>query len=167
MAQAFVSVGSNEGNRLWNISRALAHLSRLCGIRVLQIAPIIETEPLGGPPQGPYLNTVIEIETSLEPRPLLGFLQGIERRLGRQPSSIRWAPRPIDLDILFYENRIMNDPDLIVPHPRMHTRWFVLEPLSQLAPEFIHPVLELSIASLLSCLSPKSRQEASSLKDVG
>ena len=118
-------------------------------MRVVQLAMITETAPVGGPPQGPYLNTVVELATTRAPLPLLHSLQAIERQLGRMPAVQRWGPRPIDLDLLLYDEQVLQDPLLCIPHPRMHERRFVLEPLAQLAPEVIHPVLQQSIAELL------------------
>ena len=152
MPRVFLGVGSNEGDRLSNIAEALRRLSILPDIRIKQIAPIVETQPVGGPAQGPYLNTVVEIETALPAEGLLGFLQDTERQLGRQPGP-RWGPRPIDLDILFYDDRVIRTGLLEVPHPRLHERRFVLEPLLQLEPSLIHPVLKRSIKDLLAQLS--------------
>ncbi|MBI3997184.1 MAG: 2-amino-4-hydroxy-6-hydroxymethyldihydropteridine diphosphokinase [Candidatus Omnitrophica bacterium] len=152
MARIFIGVGSNEGDRLSLISQAIRHLGEAQGVRVLQMATITETEPVGGPPQGPYLNTVVEIDTTLAPHALLRVLQDIERRLGRMPSLQRWGPRPIDLDILLYEDQVIDEPTLQIPHPRMHERRFVLEPLAQLVPAGVHPVLQRSIAALLEQL---------------
>ena len=152
MSRVFIGVGSNEGERLENISRAIRLLGATEGVRLAQMATIRETEPIGGPAQGPYLNTVVELDTTVEPAPLLNVLQTIERQLGRLPSQVRWAPRPIDLDLLFYDDRVMNEPALSVPHPRLHERRFVLEPLAQLAPHFIHPILQQPITVLLDHL---------------
>ena len=156
MSRIFIGVGSNEGERIEYISKAIRALGATSGIRLMQMATIVETEPIGGPPQGPYLNTVVELETAREPADLLSVLQDIERRMGRTPSMQRWAPRPIDLDILLYDDRVIQAPTLSIPHPRMHERRFVLEPLAQLAPEFIHPVLHLSISRLLTRLPDSS-----------
>lgn len=153
MSRAFIGIGSNQGDRLALISAAIQLLGLAPGCRVVQVATIIETEPVGGPPQGPFLNTVVELDTTLEPRPLLRQLQAIERQLGRVPSAQRWGPRPIDLDLLLHEDRLLNEPDLIVPHPRLHERRFVLEPLVQLAPDFVHPGLKRPIADLLGAVS--------------
>ena len=162
MSRVFIGLGSNEGDRLVNISTAARRLGSTTGIQLVQMATIIETEPVGGPPQGPYLNTVVEVEATHSPRELLAVLQAIERRLGRQPSRERWAPRPIDLDLLFHDDRVMQEPDLCIPHPRMHERRFVLEPLAQLAPQLIHPVLQVTIAELLDQLPMSdSRRPAS------
>ncbi|MBI3011554.1 MAG: 2-amino-4-hydroxy-6-hydroxymethyldihydropteridine diphosphokinase [Candidatus Omnitrophica bacterium] len=152
MSRVFIGIGSNDGDRLESISSALKALGAAAGIRVVQMAVVSETDPVGGPPQGPYLNTVAEIATSLSPRRLLATLQGIERQLGRSPSSERWGPRVIDLDILLYDDRIIQEPDLCVPHPRMHERRFVLEPLSQLVPDIVHPLLQKTAAVLLEQL---------------
>lgn len=154
MNQVFIGVGSNEGDRLAMISAAVRAIGAVPGIRLLRMAPIIETEPVGGPPQEPYLNTVVEIETGLDPRALLERLQAVERQLGRVPSTQRWVARPIDLDILFYDELVTDAPQLTIPHPRLHERWFVLEPLAQLAPELIHPVLRRSIADLWVAVAP-------------
>ena len=150
MSRVFIGVGSNEGERLACISRALQALNAVPGIRVVQMATILETEPVGGPPQGPYLNTAAELQTTLTPRELLTTLQAIEHRLGRTPSSQRWIPRPIDLDILLYDDRVMAEPDLVIPHPRMHERRFVLEPPAQLAPDLVHPILHRTTVELLA-----------------
>ena len=147
MARVFIGVGSNEGHRLEAIFLAARSLSAVNGVQLVRMAAITETEPVG-PPQGLYLNTVIELDTALEPKALLGSLQEIERRLGRRPSTERWGPRPIDLDLLLYGDRVIQDPELTIPHPRLHERLFVLEPLAQLAPEMLHPLLKEPIASL-------------------
>jgi len=152
MARVFIGVGSNEGDRLMTISKAVSALAAKAGIRVKQMAVIAETQPIGGPPQGLFLNTVVEIDTAIEPEPLLDILQEIERSLGRLPSPERWSPRPMDLDLLLYGDRIITTNRLIVPHASMHLRRFVLEPLAQLAGELPHPVLKDSIATLLKRL---------------
>ncbi|MBI3330991.1 MAG: 2-amino-4-hydroxy-6-hydroxymethyldihydropteridine diphosphokinase [Candidatus Omnitrophica bacterium] len=150
--RVFIGVGSNEGDRLEHISRAVERLGHLPQTRVAQLATINETEPVGGPPQQPYLNTVVELDTGLTPEALLCALQAIEAQRGRRRPAERWGPRPIDLDILLYEGRVIRQPDLIIPHPRMHERRFVLEPLAQLAPDVVHPVLGLTATALLDRL---------------
>ena len=151
MSRVFIGVGSNQGDRLEHISKAARALGALERVTLSRMATIIETAPIG-PPQDPYLNTVIEIDTSLAPRELLAALKGIERQFGRTPEGERWASRPIDLDVLLYDDRVIDEPDLRIPHERMHERRFVLEPLAQLAPEAVHPVLKHSIARLLAQL---------------
>ena len=158
MARVFIGIGSNEGDRLERISKAIQALGALTGVTVVQIAMIRETEPVGGPPQGPYLNTVVEAETEAEPLKLLRLFQDLERRLGRVPSAERWGPRPIDLDLLLYDDRVIDEPGLCIPHPRMHERSFVLEPLAELAPDLVHPLLKKTAASLRDqCISTAVR----------
>lgn len=149
MARVFLGVGSNLGDRLANLSRAVQRLGETAGVRVVQMATIYETQPVGGPPQEDFLNTVVEIDTGLPPRELLAALKRLEAQLGRTPSRERWEPRVIDLDILLYEDRVVREPDLVIPHALMHTRRFVLEPLAQLAPQVVHPVLRKTVSALL------------------
>ena len=154
MSRVFIGIGSNEGDRLQHISQAVKALGALKGVRLLQLASIIETAPQGGPPQGPYLNSVVAVETEVPPRELLPALKAIETALGRKSSAQRWAPRPIDLDLLLYGDLVMQEPGLTIPHPRLHARRFVLEPLAQIAPDRLHPVLNRSISELLQQLAP-------------
>ena len=136
---AVLGVGSNLADRQANIARALDLLRAERGIEVLAVSRLIETDPAGGPPQGRYLNGAIEVRTRLEPRELLAALQRIESALGRV-RAVRWGPRELDLDILLYGDRVVREPDLEVPHPRMLERAFVLEPLAEIAPARVHPV---------------------------
>lgn len=152
MVRVFIGLGSNQGDRFEHLSRAMQSLGREPGVRIVAMAAIIETQPVGGPPQGPYLNTVAAFDTTLSPTALLHLLRRIEAHHGRQPSPVRWAPRPLDLDLLLYDARIIDAPALTVPHPRLHERRFVLEPLVQLAPELVHPVLRQSMSALLAQL---------------
>ena len=149
MPQVFIGIGSNEGDRFSAISKAVQQLASSSQIALVQMAPIIETKPVGGPPQGDYLNTVVEINTDISARDIWVLLKEIEKRLGRVVTSVRWGPRPIDLDILLYGDTVINTPDLQVPHPRMHERFFVLQPLAELAPDLIHPILQQSMTQLL------------------
>ena len=124
----YIGIGSNLGDRQKNIDDAIEKMRRADGIKVKKISPIYETEPVGGPAQPRYLNGVIEIETGLKARELLSLAQKIENDLGRQ-RKVKNGPRTIDLDILTYGDREINEPDLQIPHPRMKEREFVQRPL--------------------------------------
>jgi 2-amino-4-hydroxy-6-hydroxymethyldihydropteridine diphosphokinase len=130
----FIALGSNLGNREKNITQALGLLQATPGIRLKKTSAVIETDPIAGPPQEKYLNAVIQVQTSLKPKELLKILQAIEIQLGRV-RTVKNAPRTIDLDILLFGDLTLNDPDLIVPHPRMFERYFVLKPLLEIAPD--------------------------------
>jgi 2-amino-4-hydroxy-6-hydroxymethyldihydropteridine diphosphokinase len=130
-ATAFVGLGSNAGDRLGNLQRAVDLLGAREGLRVRASSRVYETDPVGGPPQPDYLNAVIEVETDLEPYGLFGACREVEDALGRERLE-RWGPRTIDLDVLTYDDREIDEPDLQVPHPRMHERAFVLVPLLEL-----------------------------------
>lgn len=142
----YIALGSNLGDRQSNLAEAVQQLRGRLGIRA--VAPVYETDPVGYEQQPRFLNTVLQAVTDLEPAPLLAFLKSIERRLGRQ-YSFRNAPRPIDLDLLLYDDLALESEALVLPHPRMHERAFVLAPLADLAPELMHPVLGRSISALL------------------
>jgi len=134
----YVGVGSNQGDRCANIEKALGALRALPGTRVYKTASLYETEPLGRLDQDWFLNTVVALKTSCQPRQLLGALLQIELQLGRVHKE-RWGPRVIDLDLLLYGDRIINEPDLQVPHPRMAERAFVIVPLAEIAPDLKIP----------------------------
>ena len=128
--RAIISLGTNLGDRVGHLQFALDHIPQ-----VVALSQVFETDPVGGPDgQGPYLNMVIEIETTLDPYALLRFLNNIETQSNRE-RLVRWGPRTLDLDILFYDNITINDELLTIPHPRLYERRFVLQPLSEIAPE--------------------------------
>jgi 2-amino-4-hydroxy-6-hydroxymethyldihydropteridine diphosphokinase len=143
----FLALGSNLGDRRGNLQAALAAL--VPQVRLRRASPVYETPPWGYTDQPAFLNQVVEVETDLDPWELLAYLKEIERQLGRRP-SIRNGPRVIDLDILFYNDRIIDMPGITVPHPRLHERGFVLAPLADLAPDFRHPVLNKNVRQLLA-----------------
>ena len=156
MPTAHIALGSNLGDREANMRRALDELGRSAGVQALRASTLHETEPVG-PAQPRYLNAAAEIETTLTPRELLAVCQEIEFALGRV-KTVKWGPRTIDLDIVLYSEQIVREPDLEIPHPLMHERAFVLEPLAEIAPEAIHPVLGKTVAELFYDL--RSRQES-------
>jgi 2-amino-4-hydroxy-6-hydroxymethyldihydropteridine diphosphokinase len=147
-ARAFVALGSNLGDREALLAFAVEELRASEGVRVVSLSPIYETDPVGPPPQGPYLNAVAALDTTLDPRALLRRLLAIEARAGRVRTRLRNEARPLDLDLLLHGERVMRDPDLVLPHPRLHERAFALEPLCDLAPDLRHPVLGATIAEL-------------------
>ncbi len=151
MTKVFVGLGSNLGNRRENLVNAINRIDAHEGICVKVKSCFYETAPVGGPPQPDYVNCAIELETKIEPQALLKEFKNIERELGRKP-GVRWGPRVVDLDILLYDDRIINDHNLKVPHERMHERVFVLAPLNEIAPDIKHPLLKVNISELLKKL---------------
>src|SRR5262249_45353988 len=149
MVKAYVALGSNLGDRQGHLERALKALRENPSVTVHRVSSFLETAPVGGPPgQGPYLNAVAEIETTLEAEALLQLLLEIEQRLGRVRHE-RHGPRTIDLDLLLYGNLVREGKELTAPHPRMHEREFVLQPLAQIAPHLVHPELGRTASELL------------------
>lgn len=129
--RCYIGVGANIGNREGNISLAVQKMRDIERVKVNKISPLYETEPVEGPVQPKYLNGVLEIETDLDPRRLLNILQNIENQLGRK-RTVKNGPRAIDLDILTYGDKQIDEPDLKIPHPRMREREFVQKPLRDL-----------------------------------
>jgi 2-amino-4-hydroxy-6-hydroxymethyldihydropteridine diphosphokinase len=150
---AYIAFGSNLGDRRKNIFDAIEKLKITPEIRVLRVSALIENPAVGSPAGSPdFLNGVAEIETNLPPRDLLHQLHEIERSLGRVRRD-KWEPRIIDLDLLLYGDEIIHTFELTVPHPLMHTRRFVLQPIAELAPDRIHPTQGVTIAKLLQNLA--------------
>ena len=148
--RAWIGLGSNLGERGSQLAQARAGLGLVPGIEVVGASRIYESEPVGPEDQGPYLNAVIAVDTELSPRHLLERLLDVERQGGRTRSAenARWGPRAIDLDLLFYGDATVDEAGLAIPHPRLHARAFVLEPLCELAPAWVHPGLGESVDNL-------------------
>jgi 2-amino-4-hydroxy-6-hydroxymethyldihydropteridine diphosphokinase len=137
---AYVGLGANLGPREVTLIRAVDLLAESDAVEVLAVSQLCETEPVGVVDQPPFLNGAARIETSLEPRALLERLLEVERSLGRVREE-RWGPRTVDLDLLLYGDRTVDEPGLRVPHPRLHERRFALEPLAELDPDLVIPGL--------------------------
>lgn len=146
-AIAYIALGSNIGNREENLNIAIEMLKQNEGVEVTLVSSFINTEPVGFTEQPDFLNAVVEVKTSLCPYKLLEICFDIEKNLKRE-RIIHWGPRTIDLDILLYEDLVLNDADLTIPHPRMHEREFVLKPLKEIAPKALHPVLKKTIEDI-------------------
>jgi 2-amino-4-hydroxy-6-hydroxymethyldihydropteridine diphosphokinase len=147
MPRCYVALGGNVGDVEKTLQDAVARLAGGPGIRLDRVSPVFETRPVGAHSGGTFRNAAAEIETSLDPLSVLDFLQELERRAGRTPGS-RWAPRPLDLDLIFYAERVMTHPQLTVPHPACWYRRFVLDPLAAIAPDVRHPVKQATVAEL-------------------
>ncbi len=149
--RAYIGLGSNLGERNDILNGAVESLNDRPLIEVTRVSSFIETDPVGGPPQPPYLNGAAEMNTVLSPIKLLYTLHDIEQDFGRERLE-RWGPRTLDLDLLLYEQQIIDTNVLTVPHPRLHTRRFVLEPLNEIAPHALHPILNKTVESMLETL---------------
>ena len=161
--RAFIGLGTNLGDRAAHYRQAIQQLGRLPESRIVRHSSIYETEPVGDI-EGVFLNGVVELETEMPADVLMRRLLAIERSMGRkrnagrQPLARRkYRPRPIDLDLLFFDKEIIRTPSLTVPHPRLHERRFVLAPMAELAPALIHPELNVSISELLAALKSPQR----------
>jgi 2-amino-4-hydroxy-6-hydroxymethyldihydropteridine diphosphokinase len=146
--QVYIGIGSNLGNKRENYLEALERIAKLPKTRIIKESSVYESQPHGDSKEW-YINGVIKIETELKPELLLGKFKNIERAMGRKKVRKKWGARIIDIDILLYDSLVMNKKSLKIPHPEMHQRKFVLIPLSELAPQVIHPVLSASISELL------------------
>ena len=133
MATSFLSLGSNLGDRLDHLSKAVTALANQPKIRVLKVSSVYQTKPVGGPEQDDYLNAVVKIQTELSPLELLGITQSIENNQGRV-REVRWGPRTLDIDVLTYDDLISTDEKLTLPHPRISERAFVLVPFFEVEP---------------------------------
>jgi 2-amino-4-hydroxy-6-hydroxymethyldihydropteridine diphosphokinase len=157
MVEAFIALGSNLGNRQENLKKALQTLGER--LIVLRSSSVYETEPMYVEDQNWFLNCVVKVSTELSPRPLLEVLKEIELGMGRKTSNNerRFGPRIIDIDILFYDDQIVSEGDLKIPHPRIQERLFVLVPLAEIEPGFLHPSFRKSISELISELHSEKK----------
>ncbi|KAA0216626.1 MAG: 2-amino-4-hydroxy-6-hydroxymethyldihydropteridine diphosphokinase [Leptolyngbya sp. PLA3] len=149
LERVFVALGSNIGPRRLALDFALDRLSGSPGLTLVAVSTVHDTAPVGPVAQPRYLNAVAELTSALDPSDLLALLLSIERLQGRdREHSPRWGPRTLDLDLILFGRRIINLPDLVIPHPRFAERLFVLEPLAELAPDLIPPGFSDSVATL-------------------
>ncbi len=149
-AAVYLGLGANVGNRLANLRLALARMRTFA--RLEAVSRLYETEPAGPGEQPRFLNAACRVATGLEPAALLRFLKSLEAEIGRRPGGPLWGPRPIDLDILLYGERVVETDDLRIPHPRLAERAFVLVPLCDLAPDLSHPLLGKTMRELLDAV---------------
>ena len=147
MNKAYLLTGGNEGDRYWNMQQARTNIELICG-QILQVSSLYETAPWGKTDQPYFLNQGLLILTVLNPQRLLDAILSIEEKGGRK-RTVKNAPRTIDVDILFYNHLILDEPGLRIPHPRLADRRFVLEPLNEIAPGLLHPVLGKTVHELL------------------
>lgn len=155
MKPAYISVGSNLGDRLGYIKKALCLLHAQKEIQLMQVSSCYETEPVGCTDQGKFINAAFSLQTACSPHALLEILQGIESSLGRK-RIMRWGPRTVDLDILFYGNAVLHDRALTIPHPRLTERSFVLIPLAEIAPFLLHPLTGKTVLQHLEEINGRS-----------
>jgi 2-amino-4-hydroxy-6-hydroxymethyldihydropteridine diphosphokinase len=154
---AFISIGSNIGKPVGNCRKGISAIEDTHGIHLKKTSKLYKTEPVDYKDQAWFINAVVEISTFLEPIQLFNSLKLIEKEAGRTEDGIRFGPRILDLDIIFFDDLVLETPDLIIPHPRMDNRRFVLKPLCDINPDFVHPVLQKTMRDLLENLTDKGQ----------
>jgi 2-amino-4-hydroxy-6-hydroxymethyldihydropteridine diphosphokinase len=166
--RVYLSVGSNLGDKLDNCQKGISLLVESGQCRLLKISRFYRTSPVDFIDQAWFVNAAVMIGTDLDPLALLDRLLAIQQGMGRKPDTVRFGPRIVDLDILLFDDRILQTPRLVIPHPRMHKRAFVLQPICDINPTVIHPVMAKTAAQLLDGLDddaqrvvPLDRQPAS------
>ena len=155
---AYISIGSNLGDPVKNCRHGIESLEGDGQVLVVARSPFYWTEPVDYLDQDWFLNAALKIHTELSPADLLAKMQGIQKAMGRKAGGARFGPRVLDLDIIFYEDRIIRTEQLTVPHPRMHKRRFVLQPICDIDPQVVHPVLRMDVQSLLNQLVANDQQ---------
>ena len=158
-SNVFIALGSNQGDRELNLLRAIAEIGKLTLTRITALSSFYETEPVGPVKQENFLNAVLRLETPLSPHEILAELQRIETMVFKRKRSVHWGPRPMDLDILLFGDLVLSEEELTIPHPRLHERGFVLVPLGEIAPDFVHPLMKKKVSELLASLDSPERVE--------
>jgi len=158
MEKVILGLGSNVGNRAEFIRKAIKQISLIKGINVISVSSLYETEPWGLKNQRKFLNCVIICISKPEPGSLIKKLKAVEQRLGRK-KRINWGPREIDIDILFYGNKVIKINSFTIPHPMIEKRNFVLIPLNELIPDYVHPVKKIKLRQLLKAGTDKLKAE--------
>jgi len=154
MARVYFSLGSNQGDRMHSLVQATKHIENLIG-KLISYSAVFESEPWGFNAETTFYNQVLLVETDLSPKKVLKTILNIEKTIGRIRSGTTYISRIIDIDILFYNTEIINSENLVIPHPMLHLRRFVLEPLATIAPDLIHPGYNTTISILLRQLNDK------------
>lgn len=154
--RAYIGIGSNLGDRIRHCQAAIVAISEIAGVTILRASSLYETAPVPPASGGSFVNGVVSVQTSLTPGALLVELQRIEQRMGRAVERVQGVDRSIDLDLLLVGSQVVERSDLILPHPRLHQRRFVLIPLCELDPDLHHPVLGVTMRQLLDCLHDPS-----------
>jgi 2-amino-4-hydroxy-6-hydroxymethyldihydropteridine diphosphokinase len=155
---AYISVGSNIGDKLANCQKGIQALTETGHSRILAQSHFYTTEPVDYQDQEWFINAMVKLETAHDPFQLLDQIEAIQHAAGRQINSVRFGPRILDLDIILYDDRIINTERLVVPHPRMHNRRFVLQPICDINPDIIHPVLKKEMRFLLERLGDETQK---------
>lgn len=152
---AYIALGSNLGDKKAHIEQAINLINQFGHTKILRQSTLIETDPVGYDDQDQFLNGVVMISTTLTPKKLMQWLMSIEADLKRE-RFVKWGPRTIDLDVIYYDDLLTDDADIVLPHPRMHERAFVLEPLAEIAPYAVHPLYKKRTVELLDALKGAS-----------
>lgn len=155
---AYISVGSNIGDKLANCQHGIASLAKAGRSRILAQSRVYATEPVDYVDQDWFVNMAVKLETSLNPHQLMDHIENIQQSAGRIQDPIRFGPRILDLDIIFYDDCIIESKRLVIPHPRMHKRRFVLKPICDIDPSIIHPVLKKEMQYLLNRLGDENQK---------